>query len=441
MAQATFDLPGHREIVEVGTWRYWELIGGGHTPVIGPALPLPDPYPQYATDLELAQATPRAASWPIWVYGASYATHGQAYHTAGKHWTQELAARAGAGTVTSYGVNGRRALGVTLALLNEQPMSGITGIVAGAKFPGTATRNGLIVFDQLGNDAFNQAAMNAASITVQAITGTTYLNYLKQTYRAALALASSGSRIENHSHTATGGTGWSHSAAGSWGDTCFTVTPGDWAEYSVKPAQRGPLAGKVHIILDGDIATGSTYADVTVSVDGGAASAPITTHRVTYVGHNGTTVKGVVNAIPVTVPVDGANHTVRVTHAGTSGQMLAVDTVTVPSEDPNPILCMGIEHPLKVHAAGLDATDLNLYAGNTTKVCAAYREVVAEFGNAIYVPSTATLNGVWSGDGVHLNDRGNEQRAGDAWAAVSGIKARLDSRVLAQAPDSDFGVV
>lgn len=392
---------------------------------------------------DVQSVIPRASAWPLWLYGASYSTLLQVFFTAGRHWSQILAALAGAGTITSYGVNGRRALDVVLALLQGQPMSGITGIVAGAKWPGTSARSGVVVHDALGNDGMAQAAMNAGTITVVAITGTNYINYLKQHWRAALALMSSEARVENHSHTATSGT-WTHSSAAAWpsgGDSCFTTEVGASADYPITPPQRGPLAGKVWVFLAGDLAAAAVLPNVTIAIDGGTASAPIPSYKHTYTGSNGTQVKGFVNAIPVTLPVDGAAHTIRVAQAGSAGQFMVVDVVAAASEDPNPILCMGIEHQLAVHASGLDAADLLAYNANMALVTAAYKEVVAEFPNAIYVPSTVTLNGLWSGDGLHLNDRGNEQRAADAWAAISRIKARLDSRALAQLPDADFGVV
>ncbi|WP_028654886.1 hypothetical protein, partial [Nocardioides sp. J54] len=127
-----------------------------------------------AVDDLAADTLPDADGWPIHLYGASYAVVNQTagpFFTPGGHYAQLLAAKAAAGAVTSYGVNGRRALDVALTLLNGQPMSGITGIIAAGKWPGTATRSGLLVHDALGNDVMNQAAMNAASITVAAITG------------------------------------------------------------------------------------------------------------------------------------------------------------------------------------------------------------------------------------------------------------------------------
>lgn len=53
MASAVFNLPNWTEIVDVGSWRYYELIDAGYTPVDGPVVPSPDPYPQYLTAAEL----------------------------------------------------------------------------------------------------------------------------------------------------------------------------------------------------------------------------------------------------------------------------------------------------------------------------------------------------------------------------------------------------
>lgn len=381
------------------------------------------------------------AGLPIYAYGASYSTLNQAFFTAGQHWTQRLAARINAGTVTSYGVNGRRALDVALTLLNGVPISGITNIVAAGKWPSTSTRPGIVVHDALGNDVMNQAAMNGASIVAAPISGTSYLNYLKQHYRTALAFMSSETRIENNTHTASSGT-WTHDSAGTWasgGAFCFSTAVGAYLEYSVTPAQHGPLAGVVWVVMDSDIPTTSFPADTTISVDGVAGS-PVTTYRATYTGQNAAQVKGYVNSIPVVLPVDGAAHTIRITHSGTGGHYLVVDCILVPSTDPNPILCMGTELPPVVHAAALDAADLVIHKANLIKVTAAYKEVVAEFPNAVYVPSTMTTNGLWSGDGLHPNDRGNQQRANDAYAGLQKMRARLDNRVESQKSNAEFGV-
>lgn len=376
----------------------------------------------------------------IYSYGASYSTLNQTYHTAGKHWSQLLATNYNGGTVTSYGTNGRRALHMANTLLNSSGgMSGVTGMVAGGTWPGVSARPGLVIHDALGNDIMNQSAMNAASVTVVAITGTNYINYLKQHYRSALALMSSESRIENHTHTAAVGT-WTHSSVGTWGQTCFTSTAADYLEYSVTPPQTGPLAGKVFVVLDGDIPTGSAFADVSITVDGtGAVVTP--TYRHNYTAANGVVAKGSINAVPVTIPVDGNAHTIRITHAGTTGQFMIIDTILVPSVAPNVIACVGVEHDLLVHASGLDATDVALYKGNSLQVHTAYKAVVAEFPHAVYVPSTMTANGIWSGDGVHPNDRGMQQRCNDVAHALRTTIPRNKNRILSASADSNFPVV
>jgi cation diffusion facilitator CzcD-associated flavoprotein CzcO len=184
----------------------------------------------------------------------------------------------------------------------------------------------------------------------------------------------------------------------------------------------------------------ANYADVSITVDGtGAVTTP--TYRHSYTGNNGTVVKGVINAVPVTVPVDGNAHTIRITHAGAAGQFFIVDCILVPSTAPNTIACVGVEHDLIVHASGLDATDVALYKGNSLQVHAAYKSVVAEFPHAVYVPSTMTSNGLWSGDGVHPNDRGMQQRCNDVSEALKSTIARNKNRILSAAANSNFAVV
>lgn len=381
------------------------------------------------------------AGLPIFAYGASYSTLNQQFFTAGKHYLQQVKDACGGGTVTSYGVNGRRALDIATHLLSSTMPTGITGAVAGAVWPGTTARRGLVVHDALGNDIMNQAAMNAASHVLQAISGTAYTNYLKQHYRATLALMSTESRIENHAHSAAVGA-WTHETAGfaSGGTTCFTTTVGDYVEYSVTPPQSGPMAGKVFVVLVGDIPTNLQYATTAVSVDGGAATnhSPL---RHTYVGQNGATVKGMIMAIPVTVPIDGNAHTIRIAHAGTAGHYLIVDSILIPSVSPNTIACMGVEHPMTVVSGFFDADDVRLYNANSPLVHAAYKEVVAEFPHAVYVASTITSNGLWTGDGIHLNDRGNAQRANDLIIALRHLKARFANIALQSLPNSDFAKV
>lgn len=89
MATAVFTLPEWTEIVEVGTWRYYELLNDGHTPTVGPTLPQPDPHPQYVTPTELSAQTAKYArtSGPFRIVdmGHSIAANGTlTYHPSGK---------------------------------------------------------------------------------------------------------------------------------------------------------------------------------------------------------------------------------------------------------------------------------------------------------------------------------------------------------------------
>lgn len=68
MASATFEFPdGHREVVGAPGRRYTELLAAGHTPLVGPVLPIPDPFPQYTTGGEVATAVAdQIVGWPTW---------------------------------------------------------------------------------------------------------------------------------------------------------------------------------------------------------------------------------------------------------------------------------------------------------------------------------------------------------------------------------------
>lgn len=53
-----------------------------------------------------------------------------------------------------------------------------------------------------------------------------------------------------------------------------------------------------------------------------------------------------------------------------------------------------------------------------------------------------TTNGLYSGDGLHPNDRAQEQIANDLQTALtSAIRARLESRRLSNLADGNFAIV
>lgn len=119
-----------------------------------------------------------------------------------------------------------------------------------------------------------------------------------------------------------------------------------------------------------------------------------------------------------------------------------LDCLLIPSEDPNPIGVGGAERPPVAHTGVFTQAGVNAWRYNAPLVLAKIREAVAEFPHAFYIPSTMTTSGLYSGDGVHPNDRGMAQRAVDVVVALTAaIRARLASRVLANQADNTFGVI
>jgi hypothetical protein len=381
---------------------------------------------------------------PIWVYGNSYAAFPSGWHTAGKHYTQKLATLLKAGTVTSYGVGGKRIIDVLSTLINGAGFQGCTGVIAAGKWTSTTARSGLLVLESLGNDIGHYPSMAAAVAQPAVISSANnqYLDGLKGAYRAALALMSSESRIEGNGHSATSGV-WTDTPNGSSsnGAITFTTAAGAYREYSVTPPQSGPLAGKVFLLTyKTDTGTG-VMAQISYSVDGGAATNHTPTAWEKYIGHNTADVVLQGECIAISVPVDGAAHTIRFTHAGSAGQLFYLDALLIPSVDPNPIAVMEHSRYPVVNAGLWTQAQCNIFAGNGARVHAALKPVVAEFPNAIWVPSTMTANGLYSGDGLHPNDRGMDQRANDAARALSVLWPRYANRILAALPDNNFAKV
>lgn len=387
---------------------------------------------------------PDVDSWPIYVYGASYGLiDSRAWYTDGNAYLDQIKARLNAGTLTSYAVGGIRIRDVLDGLVNATAQQGGTTIVSGAKWDGT--RQGLVVLDSMGNDNGHSSTVGQQPAAIG--TDGRYLSGLSGMYRLALALLSTGTRVEQGSATYAGT--WANqafsSAPASNGTLAYSITVGANATFTVTPPQSGPLAGKVYLLTYRYYNTGTTArstAAVDVSVDGGTATNVTFPQWEPYVGFAAGSADTIWDVIPATLPIDGAAHTVKFTHAGSAGQFFYVDALLIPSTDPNPIAVMGIEHPPAVHASGFTAAGLNNYLHNLPLVTAAVKAVTAEFPNAFYVPSTVTPNGIWSGDGTHLNDRGQTQRANDLEKAMTAtIRARLESRRLSNLADGNFPIV
>jgi hypothetical protein len=386
----------------------------------------------------------KATGYATYLYGNSYSTLAAPWFTTGKHYAQLAAEALGGGTVTSYGVSGRRIIDICSTLVNGAGIFGVNNVIAAGKWTSTTARPGLVVLEGIGNDIGHYPDMTAAVANPTQITSanTRYLDGIKGMWRTAIAVASSESRIEQTSATFAGTWSNTSSAAAyaSGGSIATSSTAGASATFTVTPAQSGPLAGKVYVVIYKLDPGSGTMATLNVSVDGGAAtSVPVNTWE-QYLGHNSANTIAAWDCIPVTVPVDGASHTVAVSHAGTTGQWFYLDCVLVPSIDPNPIAVPAMSLPPNVGV--FNQTQINAWRYNTPLVENVVKGVVNEFPNAFWVPTTMTANALWSGDGLHLNDRGMQQRCNDLlWALRTNAGARLLSRELSTAPDSAFGIV
>jgi hypothetical protein len=384
------------------------------------------------------------SSWPTFVYGNSYGILAAGWFTSGGHYSQKVATALGGGSVTSYAISGKRILDVLSALVNEAAAPGLaTAPVAGGKWPGTSSRNGLVILESLVNDIGHYPSMVGTALPAALPTANTrYKDCLQVLYRTALALLSSESRVEQSTATYSGT--WTQNTATGYvsnGTLSFTSAAGAFIEYSVTPPQSGPLAGKVFVLgYTVDPAAG-TMAQQTISVDGTAQVTRTPSGWEQYTGPGGGNVNVAWDVTAVQVPIDGAAHLVRIAHSGSAGQLLYSDCVIVPSTDPDPIIVPGAEHTLTAPTLW-NAAQRGAYHDNARVLIPLLQAVVAEFPNAVYVPSTMTTSGLYSGDGIHPNDRGMAQRANDILRGVSkSLRARLESRSLALQADNTFGVL
>lgn len=405
----------------------------------------------FSTALKAKYLRGWADPYPLYVYGNSYSVLNAGWASSGKHWTQLLAQRLGRATtdVTSYGVGGRRIGDVinTLATGISNAGTGMSGVIAAGKWPGTSSRRGPIILESLGNDIGHYPSMAVSPVVPTKITtaNTNYLDSMKVAYRLALAIMSSESYI-NQTAATFGGTWLSTAAINNSAlntSNAYASAVGASITYSVTPPQWGPFAGKVFIPT---LSLGPTFqmAAMTISIDGAAATAWGTapTWEV-YTGHTGGSVGWCPTCLPaITLPIDGAAHTITITHAGSAGQYIYIDDLIIPSVDPNPIIVPGRETPPVVKAGVFDANGITAWNYNSPLVHAAVKSVVAEFPNAVYVPSNLTQTGLYSGDGLHPNDRGMAQIAADvALAAGRPLSAWFETHTLDATADASFAII
>lgn len=386
---------------------------------------------------------PDASALPATVYGNSFTNRSLSTITPGHSYFDLAAPELNLGTITTYGVNGSRGHNILNHLLASGAITGGTTPVAGSVWPGVSARPGVVIIDtETGDIAHGNGSTAVTSITGAG--GTRYLAAMENVYVGALALASIENRIEETSNPGTvdyTGSGWNvtggaYCSGGSYG---YTTTPGDAVLYTLsasKIPQEGPLAGRCWLFnLQFDPSQGVT-APVSVSIDGGTAvtiTPDLWETQGTETFRNG--------VIPFTLPVDGAAHTAKFTHVGASGNLMTVDMVGTASSDPGPIFVMGASTP-GVSVAGYDSTAIPKWKANRRLLSPRLRAAIAQFPNAIYVPSTMTPNGNSSVDKLHPNDRGMAERGNDlVFAARRELDAYLANRGQSLRPDSDFAAV
>lgn len=391
----------------------------------------------------------RASAAPIRFYGDSYAVT-PAQIAGVIDYPTRIGTLLGA-TIDNYSLGGRRIIEISQWLINglRAPIGSTTNPRgSSATWPGVSAASCWTVLDSIGNDIGHYPSMVAAGGAVPAYisgaAGDRYLSGIRSALGAALALFATESRVEFEDGILTGTFGFSGPGPYSGDSTRYTTVIGNTAQVTVTPPQTGPYAGEVFILsatVDSAF-NGTVPANWTYSIDGGAESALIIPPSwEMFTGHGGTAAWLANYVQKITLPIDNASHTIRMTHAGGSGgtNTMYPDAVLVPSEDPWPTFVMGNPRRLKVGTTW-DATQMATYHGNTRKITDVYKNVIAQFPHSIWVPSSVSPNGI-SVDGLHPNDRGMEQRANDLLhafrmnrAVVAGIESRF-------APDSNYGVV
>ena len=349
---------------------------------------------------------------PFTVYGNSLAVD-----TGADEYFDLAVAELDAGAVTSYAVGATRTNHTVASMLTSGTVPGLSAPAAGAVWPGVPARPGPVILDSVSND-IGHYPNNTVPTAITGAGGDRYLAAIKNQHQLALAIASSHARIEQtESATVVYAGTWVNKAGAisySSGATIGQATaPGASVTFTVSAAQiaqKGPLAGQVWLVSYGYDPATIQNAAIDVSIDGGAATQWVNPGWETYGTNTGNFV-----AIPASLPVDGAAHTVKFTHVGASGHWMFADCLLLASENPAPIIIMG--PPPVVVGSVFNASQVGTFYANRLKVEPKVKEAVALFPNAVYVSSTVTPEGLVA-DGVHLNARGQEQRGNDVIEAM-----------------------
>lgn len=388
---------------------------------------------------------PGLSALPVYAYGGSYTLHALSSMTAGHSYIDLAAAELVAGAVTTYGISGSRVNSIVSSLINDGaaagPALGLPAAVSGAQHPGVSSRPGIFINDSETNDAAHLAGSGSpVPIAISGAGGARYLSGIRGSHRAKLAIQSCETRLENSGFTFGGSWGANTDTsfpAGSGAKWAYTTTSGAYCEKLIPVAnipQSGPLAGKVfliHWVWDSTVAGNAPF---NLTVDGGAPTLITPADWETYA----TGVYLTAVAVAITLPVDGADHTVRFTT--TTGGYFQPDFIACPSVTPNPIFEMQAVKPISTVATPLwNAAQCGIWSQNFAQVDPIIQAVVAEFPHAHFVPCTMTPNGLWSGDGLHPNDRGQWERENDFVVMVRQIlEAFMRNRIAQLTADASF---
>lgn len=356
---------------------------------------------------------------PMWVYGSSFTVEPPFLATAGTEFHKLAAARLRMGTVTSFGVNGKSI---------REAAKRVVGGMGVANAPWTPTRRGIGVIDTWVNDL----AAYAAGPTPRAFTAKD-ISGIRANLAAALCMMSSMTVLEN-TVGVKGGT-WAADGAAtdrSGGNNSISASPGATMTW------EGVVVPETHFFFLGHTLEPNSFAiaPIEVLVDGQVARTITASEQQCHAlveGGSVTTGNGAWR-----IPCTPGTHTVAVRHAGAAATNMLVDAIVVPRPvaKRSPVFVLGDSLPRPVAAGAFYKTQgqVDILAANWPLLMAVYNDVLADFPNAYFVPSSLRAAEHYGADGLHPNDRGMGAKADELVAAIS-------NRLATRRPDNLYSVV
>lgn len=344
---------------------------------------------------------PAMATEAIEVFGHSYTVSPSPHATPGHEFFKLLAAKAGAASVTTFGVSSGRAVQTFLDMQARGPGSAVHG-----------TR--LFIIDSEANDFANKDASGnyynpyAAGIARQ-FGWSVRAMFARLSARVVVEQAAgtaSGTWVRNFaSTTASGGTIDATTSVGAYIEIPLTITADD--------------SGVAYAML-AHPDTVATAAPVGISIDGAAYTtvpALATPAVKVYSGRGAGIVTVQYQPVKISGLAPGA-HVIRLTHAGTAGQYLHIDCVLVQAASPEPIVYLRDQAPVAGRGAStplgvITEARRNVYLANKALSDVELVTIFPEFPNVIPIDHNEYLDAgsLSATDGLHPNDRGNARIA------------------------------